>query len=493
MRYSLGLLTASLVLAGGASAAEYYVAAEGAAQGDGSRAKPWTLGVALAQPSALQAGDTVWLRGGTYRGPFTSALKGEPGKPIVVRQYPRERATIDCTVSNEVALAINGAWAWYWGFEVCNTSTDRVSVRGAGVCVFGENTKCINLAVHDVGVGFGFWTPAKDAEIYGCLAYNNGWQGAPNDRGHGHGIYAQNAQGTKRIRDNLLFNQFSYGLHIYTEGGDISGFDIEGNIAFNNGVLTRERRHYDNYLVGGLRPAQRIRFIENMGYHVPDRGGNNLQLGYSLIRVGGVARSNGDVTVERNYLAGGAVLCQYWTNVTMVNNTFALAGGSVALEPGPGMNPYSWNRNHYYLTASAPFGFKGHSLDFKAWKSQTGCDADSRVDITRPRGLQVFVRPNAYETNRAAIIVFNWEHAERVMVDPQGVLAKGTAFEIRNAQDFYGPPVLKGNYQGQPLPLPMTRLTLAPPVGVEGRPDPSWPEFNVFILVADHSSQAAPF
>ena len=126
--------------------------------------------------------------------------------------------------------------------------------------VFGPHTKCINLVVHDAGVGIGCWTPAIDAEIYGCLIYNNGWQGPGRDRGHGHAIYTQNAQGTKRIRDNILFNQFGRGVEIYTERGSIQGFDVEGNAAFNNGSLTRATNHYPNYFTGGLRPADRITF-----------------------------------------------------------------------------------------------------------------------------------------------------------------------------------------------------------------------------------------
>ncbi len=45
---------------------------------------------------------------------------------------------------------------------------------------------------------------ATNAEIYGCLIYYNGWE-AP-DRGHGHGIYAQNQTGTKKITDNIVFS-----------------------------------------------------------------------------------------------------------------------------------------------------------------------------------------------------------------------------------------------------------------------------------------------
>src|SRR5437773_6446755 len=77
-----------------ASHAGHYVTASGSAGGDGSSSRPWDLATALSQPAAVLAGDTIWLRGGTYRGNFTSNLRGSANAPIILRQYPGERATI---------------------------------------------------------------------------------------------------------------------------------------------------------------------------------------------------------------------------------------------------------------------------------------------------------------------------------------------------------------------------------------------------------------
>src|SRR5580704_7972860 len=77
-----------------AQAHDWYVAPNGSSQGNGSITSPWDLRTALAAPSAVQPGDTIWMRGGTYSGTFSSSLSGTSGSPIVVRQYPRERASI---------------------------------------------------------------------------------------------------------------------------------------------------------------------------------------------------------------------------------------------------------------------------------------------------------------------------------------------------------------------------------------------------------------
>ena len=221
-------------------AAEYYAAPYGMPGGDGSYASPWDLATALAHPPVLQPGDTIWLLGGNYIGPFTSDLVGEAAAPIVVRALPGVRAVLDGGTAYESTLQVNGAYAWFWGFEVTRSDPDRqTDVSGSspsdlsrghsnGINVFGHAIRLINLIVHDDGQGFGFWTTTVDSEIYGSLVYNNGWLGP--DRGHGHAIYTQNLDGTKRIYDNILFNQFSYGIHAYTEGGSIQGFDIAGNL-----------------------------------------------------------------------------------------------------------------------------------------------------------------------------------------------------------------------------------------------------------------------
>jgi hypothetical protein len=477
------LLVLGSMVASPLGAAEHYVSPAATPQGDGSAQKPWTLEAALAHPKAVKPGDTVWLRGGTYRGAFTSTLTGKPNQPILVRQFPGERATIDGTMSNTPPLNINGAWTWYWGFEVCNTSPDRTHTRGVGLDIYGPDIKIINVLIHDTGVGIGFWSTATDSEIYGCLIYFNGWQGDSGDRGHGHAIYTQNNQGKKLIRDNIMFDQFGWGLHAYTQGGALNGFDIEGNVAFNNGVLTREGEHYDNYLVGGFKPARDITLRENFGYDTPGKGGGNLGLGYQPIRLGQITYGNGDVLVESNYIAGGNLVCKYWTNMIVRGNTFALITGGVGLDPGPGARPYQWDQNEYYLTGTAPFGYQGAGFSFADWKARTGYDTRSRLVQGRPAATQVFVRRNFYETNRANIVVFNWSGQDTAPVDLRGVLAEGTDFEVRNAQDFYGPAVIKGRFTGQPVPLPMTNLSMAQPIGLEGKAKPTGPEFNAFVVL----------
>src|SRR5262249_51158074 len=75
---------------------------------------------------------------------------------------------------------------------------------------------------------------------------------------------------------------------------------------------------------------------------------------------------------------------------------------------------------------------------------------------TRPAGVRVFVRPNLYEPGRAHVAIYNWDLLAQVPVDLSSVgLNVGDAFEVRDAQNFYGTPVVTGTYNGALVNFPM--------------------------------------
>ena len=116
-------------LAGVASASQFYVSPAGSPSGTGSISSPWDLQTALFQPPAVQPGDTIWLRGGTYVGSYISNLNGAPNLPIIVRTYPGEWAVIDKAAPNlfPATLQLNGSYSWFWGFEITNSDPHAIS------------------------------------------------------------------------------------------------------------------------------------------------------------------------------------------------------------------------------------------------------------------------------------------------------------------------------------------------------------------------------
>jgi hypothetical protein len=456
--------------------AQLYAAPDGRADGDGSKNRPWDLASALAGASKLKPGDTLWLRGGTYRGRFKSRLAGTETQPILVAQSANERATIDGS------LKVDGEWTIFWGFEVTNSDADRANERPTCVEVEGAHTKFINLVVHDGGNGFGFWSSAVDSELYGNIIYNNGWRGI--DRGHGHGVYTQNEEGTKLIRDNVIFNQYGWGVHAYAEEGELKGLQFEGNVSFDNGAPAGAR--YDNILVGGRRPAERISLVANYTYETPTEGETkpNVRLHYE-------AANNKDLTVKDNYFAGGSPVASLadWLTVTMTGNTFYGAKRLIelSLPRGVAATAYAWDNNTYYGAGrGASLGFQGRALDFAGWQGATGFDRGGSWEVVgagRGGGVRVFVRPNLYEPGRAHVVVYNWDGREGVEADVGGVLQRGAKYEVRSAQNFFGAPLVAGTYDGKPLRLPTAARKIAKPVGANFDPPQTAPEFNVFVLL----------
>jgi Viral BACON domain len=458
--------------------AQHYVAPNGSSSGDGSIGRPWDLQTALNQPAAVQPGDTIWLRNGTYGNgvtQFASALTGTTSQPIVVRQYPGERATI----AGE--LTVNGSDAWYWGFEVANTTAPSRSSGTSGsfagpttytfgIVVFGSNTKFINLVVHDTQEGFSAWTPAQNCEIYGSLSYNNGWQGT--DRGHGHGIYTQNQNGIKTISDNILFQGFGEGIQAYgSDAAFVQNFVFDGNTIFNSGSLAVGGND-DNIIVeGGGGGPQNITLTNNYTYHTL-----NVGMGASFL-------SGSNLTVTGNYWVGGntTLYASSWSGGTFTNNTiYSLTGYGLIAST---LHPSTWDNNSYYDGAGLFGELNSQSIPFASWQSATGLDKNSSY-TTGPKGASVFVRPNKYEAGRANITIYNWDLTSTVSVDVSKVLTVGSSYELRNAQDYFGVPVLSGIYSGATLTIPMTGLTVAQPTGTVPRaPLPTGPQFGAFVLI----------
>ncbi|KPK85942.1 MAG: hypothetical protein AMJ81_02405 [Phycisphaerae bacterium SM23_33] len=451
---------------------EYFVAPNGRPDADGSRARPLNLATALSATSPARPGDTIWLLGGTYRGAFVSRLEGTQRDPIVVRRYAGERATIDCRApgDRDAPFTVEGQWTTFWGLEVTCSNPRRLTkiagshpedIRRGGISCLGSHIRFINMAVHDCGGGFGFWSGGEGGEIYGCIIYNNGWQGP--DRGHGHAIYAQNKKGTKQLVDNVMFNQFGYGIHAYGSArAFLEGFHIEGNVSFNNGSLARQGRA-PNILVGGDCPA----------------------LGYGA--------ANEDAALEDNYFVGG-VTVRGWGKLSATGNTFIASAGLIGLVPGGPLSPEScrWDENTYYAAGAEGANWrdfflvqsgKGSSLDFAAWQGQTGLDRSSKHFTGRPKDVHVFIRPNQYELGRAHVIVYNWPAQDAIEVDLKDFLKIGSAYELVNVQDYFGRPAVAGTYDAKPVRIPLRAVRPAAPVGLpRGGPAPAGPVFSVFVL-----------
>ena len=458
----------------------HYVASIRSASGDGSAGKPWDLATAFNQPVAVQAGDTIWLRAGTYRGAFTSRLTGTASAPIIVRQYPGERATIDGN------LVLRGAYTWYWGFEVMSSVLAPQNLPGIDAnAPAGSGTKLINLIVHDAGGnGISDESAPFDVDVYGSIIYNNGRQRVVS--GYAHGIYVQSDVGTKVVSDNFLFDNLGFDLHAFGTTAPVRNIRFLYNVGINTATQAGGGWLLRNDINGTM---ENILFQGNMIY------GNRTT---SVLVLGPNAPAGRDLTFVDNYVWGGTTEFKRWTNLRVTGNTFTtLVVRFYANSPTfPTVPAYVFDSNNYVAATSRAYipefdiwlnEVLQPLVNLTGWQAIAGYDQHSTLTTSltgKPSTNQVFVRPNQYEAGRANIVIYNWQQLATVPVDVSGILRNNDQYEVRNVQDFLGAPVLRGTYLGGTIAIPMTAVT--PPVPLGGwpgaAPPPTGPEYNAFVV-----------
>jgi len=467
----------------------WYAAPSGTSSGDGGVSAPWDLATALVGGNGkVQPGDTIWLRAGTYPGTFRATLAGTAAAPIIVRPYGTERATIDGGAANLETLTVDGQNAWYWDFEVIQSNTARLGTAGtgsplrpAGVYVrSATSVKLINLIVHDVGHGVYTENTAHDIEIYGCIIYNGGEENATTGgRSDGHGIYLRNdGIGWKVVRDNVIFDQFGFGIHAYAVTGEgLRNLVLDGNALFNNGTPS----NYDNanLLLGGTVPADNDTVSNNMQYFSPGLGFWNARIGFDTL-------VNGAAVVQNNYLIGGRPTLDVgrWTNLLVQGNT--LYGANTLAWPHDTAAPSTerWNGNTHLRDPTALAWQYAHGYyAFAAWATALG--AGDQASATPPASPLVFVRPNRYEAGRATIVVYNWPQQASVSVDLSGAVPVGRGYQIRSVQNIFGTPIASGIYGGGSIAIPMGGIAPPAPIGGSFQPLPSTePFFDAFVVTS---------
>jgi hypothetical protein len=181
------------------------------------------------------------------------------------------------------------------------------------------------------------------------------------------------------------------------------------------------------------------------------------------------------------------VAISHWSNALVVGNTISPPKSEGAIDLQEDLtNPRArWNSNYYVQTSSEQsFRFGSTNYSFGDWKNLTGYDSSSSCSTGSLHGTKIFVRPNRYEPGRANIVIYNWDNLGTVTVNVRDVVPTGASYEVRNAQDFFSEPVLRGTFNGEPLQLPMNGLSTARPMAGLRIPPPTGPTFNVFVLLS---------
>ena len=453
----------------------WYAGPAGGSSGAGTRASPWDLQTALSGAGGtVQPGDTVWIRGGRYEGiNFTTALVGTAAARITFRAYPGERATIDGR------LLARGAYLDFWGLEIMQSAPlTHPDVQLLDIRT--DHGRFINLVLHDANThGANLWTPGVDAELYGSIIYNNG-----THENLDHGVYVHNDTGTKRVTDNVFFNNYARGIQVYASHNNdvLRNVVAEGNIAFNNGTISA-RSSRVNLLFNAQTPVEGMAAVDNLLFFSSGTDGVNLSAGKFPQRYR-------DLVVRGNVLAGGEAgleLGQAWSSVMVERNVVVVEDGAIAarITGGDLARAYRWRDNSYHARAEAKaWAFDGTRYPLAQWRAHTGLAAADRV-LPRPTSPLVVVRPNRFEAGRAHVAVVNYTGLPSVDVSVRGILREGDRYVVQNVQDLWGAPAASGIYRGgDRISLPMRGVTPPRPLGRRTPREPvrTGPRFDVFLL-----------
>lgn len=265
------LIPAICALAAGCVGAEIFVAPDGSDQGKGTIGSPFAS-LAQAQRSA-QPGDTVWIRGGTYRvtesqvarrkGIWSFVLlfekSGQPGRPIRYWARAGETPVFDFSSvrpegSRVHAFQVHASDLHFRGIEITGVQV-AFRERGQSVCV--ENTGSRNvferLVMRD-GMAIGFYlTGGSDNLVLNCDAFRN--DDTFSGDGRGGNVDGFGAHPRPGSRNNVF-----RGCRAWLNSDD--GFDaisaaesvtFENCWAMRNGVDSSGRRRGDGngFKVGG--------------------------------------------------------------------------------------------------------------------------------------------------------------------------------------------------------------------------------------------------
>ncbi|MEN9576434.1 MAG: hypothetical protein RL514_4289 [Verrucomicrobiota bacterium] len=217
--FLLCVLLAASVLAAGAGTS-WYVAPAGDDQSPGSLEQPFAT-VQRAQQAAA-AGDTVFLRGGTYlmreaqiarrKGIFASLMvldkSGAPDRPITYRAYPGEQPVFDCSRvqpkdQRVTAFLVSGSWLRLQGIEVTGVQV-TIKTHTQSICFESQGSHNVfeRLAMHD-GQAIGVYhVRGADNLFLNCDAWNN-WDHTSED-GKGGNVDGFGCHPTKGSTGNVF-------------------------------------------------------------------------------------------------------------------------------------------------------------------------------------------------------------------------------------------------------------------------------------------------
>ena len=252
-----------------AYSADFYVAVNGSASGDGSITKPWDLPTALSHPASVKPGDTINIRAGTYYGRFNSKLVGSAQAQITVRNYQKERVILNAAYKVPILDAMPSTTGGYTNGEIRISDTSLLN----GISTIVIDSETMNIVSRQAGgiirVTRG-WSGSCGSgpcpsHAAGSLAYALGAVLEANgsyttfmgfEITDSESVRSVSTTGSSLIGSTLGTGVSAYGpftkfinliIHNNASGfgawSQAEGSEYYGNLVFNNGWLAPDRGH----------------------------------------------------------------------------------------------------------------------------------------------------------------------------------------------------------------------------------------------------------
>jgi hypothetical protein len=218
-----------------ADAATYYVAPNGSDSKAGSKAAPWKTIQKAA--SYMVAGDTVYIRAGTYSGTVSPARSGTSGKYITYSAYPGEEHKVILNGSSSKFVVKGKSFIQIRALRFTNVSGEAIRISGPGTNFAITGNSFYNVSSSCVAVWGVPWQtdPAKYGYkgLQNVTIANNRMQKCVNG-GWNEQITVANGVNGVNINSNEFWDQGSVA-----HGGEV--IDLKAGVT--NAKIYRNKMH----------------------------------------------------------------------------------------------------------------------------------------------------------------------------------------------------------------------------------------------------------
>ena len=224
-------------------ATNYFVSPSGSDSGAGSESVPFrTIAKGL---SVVRAGETLFLRGGTYAEYLINNVPaGSSSARVTIRAYPSETVVIRPGGGQQHVIYLSGGGFQYitflgLSFDAANVGNNGIKLQGGSHHIRFENCEVKNA----VESGFLFTDGSGYNEVVNSDVHHNGRSGyAPPTAAYG--LYIATAN--NRVESCAVHDNVGYGIHIYSASGGADNNTVRNCRIYNNG------RNTSNYVFGLL-------------------------------------------------------------------------------------------------------------------------------------------------------------------------------------------------------------------------------------------------